>query len=76
MAAPGPNRSSRIRRHRGWHDTYPPIAESDWALLEALAPDFRGWVDSGPRGIIDVDRPAHLEMHQTIHRWFTPKGRG
>jgi cytochrome P450 len=43
---------------------YPPIDEFDWELVEAL---------KGVRPFLVHDRPEHLEMRQTVHRWFTPK---
>jgi len=55
-------------------EAYPPVNEGDFDLVEQVDADLRGWVlDPGPKGFIDVDRPAHLEMRQAIHRWFTPK---
>jgi cytochrome P450 len=45
-------------------DVYPPIDEADWELVRRLKP---------ARSLIISDRPDHLAMRQTIHRWFTPK---
>jgi cytochrome P450 len=45
-------------------DTYPPIDEPDWELVNSV----------GLFGTLQrFDNPEHLEMRQTIHRWFTPK---
>jgi len=55
-------------------DAYPPIDQADFGLVEMVDIDLRGFVvDPGPKGLIDVDRPAHLAMRQAIHQWFTPK---
>ncbi len=46
-------------------EVYPPIDEADWPLAETLRPY---------RPFIVHDRPEHLAMRQSIHRWFTPRG--
>jgi len=55
--------SSAIQR-KDPGDMYPPIAPADWHLVEDLEPY---------RPFMLHDRPEHLAMRQTIHRWFTPK---
>jgi cytochrome P450 len=56
--------SSAIQFPKEPSDEYPPIDEADWELVEYLKPY---------RAFIILDRPEHLAMRQTIHRWFTPK---
>lgn len=47
-------------------DTYPPIDEGDRHLNDS----FRDWLGDL---LTEQDRPAHLEMRQAVHRWFTPR---
>jgi len=56
--------SSKIPLPPNLADEYPPIDEADWPLADDLA---------GYRAFIFHDRPEHLAMRQTIHRWFTPR---
>lgn len=44
---------------------FPPIDESDWGLANHVAATFKPFTV--------FDRPEHLAMRQTIHRWFTPR---
>jgi len=44
--------------------SYPPIDEADWEVVEAL--------ERHGRNLISADRPEHLAMRRTVHRWFTP----
>lgn len=55
---------SSARRSRDPSETYPPVDEADWELGERMKPY---------RPFTIHDRPEHLAMRQTIHRWFTPK---
>lgn len=43
----------------------PPIDERDWNLVENF------WAQL--RNLADLDRPEHLAVRQTVHRWFTPR---
>jgi cytochrome P450 len=45
-------------------DMYPPIDEADWELVD---------VERAYRPFTFHDRPEHLAMRQSIHRWFTPR---
>jgi cytochrome P450 len=45
-------------------DIYPPIDEADWEFVHSVGLF---------RTLQHLDNPEHLEMRQTIHRWFTPK---
>lgn len=46
------------------HEMYPPVDEADWALVDVERPY---------RPFAFHDRPDHLAMRQTLHRWFTPR---
>jgi cytochrome P450 len=54
--------SSAIQYPKEPRDEYPPIDDADWELAEYLKPY---------RAFIILDRPEHLAIRQTIHRWFT-----
>lgn len=45
-------------------DMHPPVDEADWGLVDVERPY---------RPFTFTDRPEHLQMRQTIHRWFTPR---
>lgn len=45
-------------------EIYPPLDEVDGKMVE----DFNTF-----RSFFQFDRPEHLAMRQTVHRWFTPK---
>jgi len=45
-------------------EDYPPIDEPDRELRDHLVSIFGG--------LVVADRPEHLDMRQSIHRWFTP----
>lgn len=45
-------------------EEYPPVDAPDWQRVESM---------STFRSFIFFDRPEHLEMRRSIHRWFTPK---
>jgi pimeloyl-[acyl-carrier protein] synthase len=57
--------SSCFPRFREPREEHPPIDEADWDLAVPLAERWDPFVSR--------DRPEHLEMRQSIHRWFTPK---